>query len=633
MRFRMLGPLRVRGGAGWTRVAAGQQRVALAVLLVHAGRIVSRDQLADAIWGDRPPRTTANTVAAYVMRLRRLLGGHVLVTRERGYELTAGEGDVDADVFERSLATARRESQAGRLEVAALRLSRALNLWQGQGAALADVPETPALAARVTYLEQLRLGAEEEHARALLDLGRHGEVVEALRRLAEEGPLRERRWALLMTALARCGRRAEALETYQRARRVLCAELGVEPGPELRRLQGDVLTQTLAPPSPRGPATLSVPTLRPEPGRSFAPVPAQLPAAVGHFTGRAGQLARLDALLRPGDGRAAGVCVVTGPPGVGKTALATHWAHRVRDRFPDGQLYVSLRGYGTPVRPGDALAGFLRALGVPAGRVPSDVHEAGGLYRSLLTGRRLLVLLDDARDPDQVRPLLPGGPGCLALVTSRDRLTGLIARDGARPLTLDVLSDPEAHALLTALIGDHLPTAPQTDPAHPCGDGIAAAPGAELARLCGNLPLALRIAAANLAARPHTTPTEYAATLATDPLGGLDVDGDPRTGVRAAFDASYAALEEDARNLFRRLGPLPAAHVTAQEAATLIAAAPATAARLLRRLATAHVVEEHAAGRYGLHPLLRAYAAEKAAAENPAADAAARAAPGTAVEP
>ncbi|MFG1704467.1 BTAD domain-containing putative transcriptional regulator [Nonomuraea sp. M3C6] len=237
----MLGPLRVRVGAGWTRVAAAQQRVVLAVLLVHAGRTVSRDQLTDAVWGDRPPRTAANTVAAYVLRLRRLLGGEVLLTRGRGYELAAGEGDIDADVFERSLVSGRGELRRGRIEAGAARLAQAMRLWHGPGPALADLPEVPALAARATHLEQLRLGAVEDHAGALLDLNRHDDVVDELRRLAEESPLRERRWALLMTALARCGRRAEALETYQRARRVLQAELGVEPDAQLRRLQRRVL--------------------------------------------------------------------------------------------------------------------------------------------------------------------------------------------------------------------------------------------------------------------------------------------------------------------------------------------------------------------------------------------------------
>jgi DNA-binding SARP family transcriptional activator len=240
MWFRMLGPLRIRDGAGWTRVAAEQQRVVLAVLLVHAGYTVSRDQLADAVWGDRPPRTAADTLAAYVMRLRRRLGGHSLVTWGHGYELAVG--DIDAAVFERSLTAGRQELHRGRLEAGADRLAHALALWDGPGPALSDLPETPVLAARVTHLEQLRLSAEEEHIAVLVALGRHGEVVDELRRLADEHPFRERRWALLMAALARCGRRAEALEAYQRARRALRADLGVDPGAQLRLLQQKVLS-------------------------------------------------------------------------------------------------------------------------------------------------------------------------------------------------------------------------------------------------------------------------------------------------------------------------------------------------------------------------------------------------------
>ncbi|MFC4118898.1 AfsR/SARP family transcriptional regulator [Nonomuraea zeae] len=589
----MLGPLLVRSGAGWTRIAAGRQRLVLAVLLIHAGRTVSTEQLADVLWGARPPRTAANTVAAYVMRLRRVLGGDALLTRGSGYELAAGEGEIDADVFERSLACGRRELRRGRLEAGAARLAQALRLWQGSGPALADLPETPVLAARVAHLEQLRLGAVEDEMGALLDLGQHGEVVEELRRLAEESPLRERRWELLMAALARCGRRAEALETYQRARRVLRAELGVEPGARLCAAQRRVLAGDRMEVGWR-------PAGRPETERR---PPAQLPAGVAGFTGRAGQLARLDALL-PAANAPAVVATLTGPAGVGKTALAACWGHRVRDRFPGGQLYVHLHGHGErpPMPPAEALAGFLRALG--ASRVPADVGEASALYRSLLDGRRVLVLLDDARDAAQVRPLLPGSHGCVALVTSRDRLTGLVARDGARPMALGVMSDREARDLLTGLLADRAAADPEA--------------AMELARLCGNLPMALRAAAANLTSRPHEGIAAYAAALAADRLGGLEVDGDPHSGVRGAFDASYATLGQGARLLFRQLGAPGPADVTAAEAATLIGGDVAAAARLLRELAAAHLVEEHATGRYGMPDLLRVYAAEKASGTGPA---------------
>lgn len=471
----MLGPLRVRTGDGWARVAAEQPRVVLAVLLAEAGRTVSTERLVDAVWEDRPPRTAANTVAAYVLRLRRLAGADVLVTRARGYELVARDGDIDAVVFERSLAAARRELHMGRLESGAVRLAGALAWWPGPEPALADVPPRAALEARVAHLDLLRQGAVEDHLGALLDLGRHAEVVDDLYRLTGEQPLRERRWELLMTALQRCDRRVDALAAYAQLRRLLAAELGVEPGARLRLLHRAIVAGH----EPARPMAA---------GRPLA-VPAQLPADVAGFTGRARELERLDAMLAATDDAAgaAAVSVLAGAAAVGKTALALHWSHRVAERFADGQLYANLRGSSAAdrARPIEALARFLRALGVPADRVPADVDEASALFRSLVAGRRLLVLLDDAHDAGQVRPLLPGGRGCVTLVTSRGRLAGLIARDGARPITLDVLADDEAHDLVATLLG---------------ASRIAAQPGAiaEIARRCGNRPLALRLAAAHL---------------------------------------------------------------------------------------------------------------------------------------
>jgi DNA-binding SARP family transcriptional activator len=590
VRFRILGPLLVRSGAGWLPVPAEQQRLVLAMLLADAGRAVSIDHIVDALWGDRPPRRAVNTVQAYVLRLRRRLGDGTLVTRGRGYELLVGDNDLDAAVFERLVTAGRRELDRGRAEAGAARLVKALALWRGP--AFADVPVSPSLAARAMHLEQLRLIAEEDRAGALLDLGRQLEVVDDLRRLVDESPLRERRWALLMRALDGCGRRAEALHAFHRARRVLRAELGLEPGPQLREVQRAILTGSgSAAPEDAVPARV---------------VPAQLPADVSGFTGRDGPIDLLDALLRT-DGEDAGtaavVAAIAGTAGVGKTALAVHWAHRVRDRFGDGQLYVDLRGRadGPPVRPIEALARFLRALDVPPEQIPSDVDEAGALYRSLLARRRVLVLLDNAHDAEQVRPLLPGHPHCIALVTSRDRLGGLIARDGATPLPLDALTGGEARALLARLLG---------------GARVADEPAAvaDLAAVCDNLPLALRIAAANLSARPRTGIAGYVRRLRADRLGGLEAGGD---GVRAAFDLSYAALPDPARRLFRLLGVVPGRDISVPAAAALAGARPAEAEPWLERLAIAHLVQEHAFGRYTLHDLLRRYAAERAQAEEP----------------
>jgi DNA-binding SARP family transcriptional activator len=594
MRFRILGPVRVWNGSSWTPVAALQQRLLLATLLVDAGQVVSTQRLVYEVWGERPPRTALKTVHAYVMRLRRLLGGdgaQLLATRDHGYELAIGRGDLDAWEFERLVASGRSALAAGRPEPAAALLAEALALWHGP--VLADVPEHPAWTALVAQLDRGRLAATEDRLAALLELDRYAEAAGELQRLVEEHPLRERLWALLMRAQWASGRRADALASYRRACHVLREELGLEPGTELRQLQREILAEE-PPPVARAATPPAV-------------VPAQLPADVNGFTGRDRYLEDLDARLPAGDdppATAVAVSVIAGTAGAGKTALAVHWAHRVRDRFPDGQLYVNLRGYADapPVQPVEALARFLRALGVPPDQTPSDPDEAAALYRGSLAGRRVLVLLDNAGAPDQVRPLLPASPGCLALVTSRDRLDGLVARDGAVPLALGALTEGEARELLARALG---------------AGKVDAEPeaAAELARLCGQLPLALRIAAANLSARPHASIAEYAGRLSRDRIASLEVDGDPQAAVRAAFDLSYTALPDDARRLFRLLGLVPGPDFTAPASAALMDSGLTPAVRLLERLSAAHLVGERTAGRYALHDLLRSYAAQRVAAE------------------
>jgi tetratricopeptide (TPR) repeat protein/transcriptional regulator with XRE-family HTH domain len=348
------------------------------------------------------------------------------------------------------------------------------------------------------------------------------------------------------------------------------------------------------------PGTTGEPTRR--------PAPAQLPPDVTGFTGRADQLRELDRLLDQGDEQPTAVVVtaIAGTAGVGKTALAVRWAHRARARFPDGQLYVNLRGYAPtpPLRPIEALAQFLHALGVGAEEVPADEAEAAAMYRTLLADKRLLVVLDNARHADQVRPLLPASPGCLVLVSSRDRLLGLVARDGARRLTLDVLSPAEARELLASILGP---------------DRVAAEAAAtgELARMCGLLPLALRIAAANLLDQPGRSIADYLAELTeTSRLAGLAVDGDPDAAVRAAFDTSYAVLDPDDRRMFRLLGLVPGPEVTAPAAAALAAVPLRRAAQLLERLAGAHLLEPRTPGRFALHDLLRLYARQRAEAKD-----------------
>lgn len=600
MRFRILGPLRVRDGAHWISVRAAQQRLVLAILLIEAGKVISTDQLVDEIWGEHPPGTAAATVRGYVRALRRILGGGTngpLLTRGHGYELVVAEEDVDARVFERLVDTGIRAIGGGDRGGALTRLSEALALCHGQ--VLADVPASGTVATETTRLELRRLTAMEERLGALLDLGRHAEMVDELAQVVAEHPLRERLQGQLMLALYRCGRRAEALATYRGAHRMIIDELGVEPGMELRRLHQAMLADE---------PHLVAPVR--QVSQNHRITPAQLPAEVTAFTGRETPLRQLDTLL-PNENDPDGdtgpalpvIATIVGTAGVGKTTLAIRWAHQVRRRFPDGQLYVNMRGYaaGPPMRPVDALARFLPALGVPAEQVPLEVDVAASLYRSLLADKRVLVLLDNVAHSDQVRPLLPGSRGCRVLLTSRDKLGGLVARDGAVPLTLNALDPAESMTLLTRLLGtDRIDSEPDA--------------AASLTDLCGHLPLALRIAAANLTARPTHAIADYTTRLAGDDrLAALQMDGDPQAAVRAAFDHSYATLPDDAALLFRLLGLVPGTEITAPAAAALAGFPLPQATRLLDRLARGHLIMEHTRDRYTLHNLLRLYAANLAA--------------------
>jgi DNA-binding SARP family transcriptional activator len=607
VRYRLLGPLRVRDGTTWSPVRAAQQRVVLAVLLAEPGQVVSSERLLAELWGDQPPKEAQSALRGYIMRLRRALGDGApsrLVTRGHGYELLVPDGEVDAAVFERRVAAGRRALAEGSSRVALEHLDEGLALWNGQ--ALADVPPSPTVTLWANRLSQSRLAALEERAATLLSLGRHGDVVEELTRLVAEHPFRERLWELLMRALRAGGRRAEALDAYRTARTALAEDLGLEPGPALRDLHRSILAE-------RAGADQSAPA---------RVVPAQLPAAVAGFTGRQRQLDRLGGMLAGieqggGTGPVLPLATITGTAGIGKTALAVHWAHQVRGRFPGGQLYANLRGYdtGPPLRPLDVLAAFLAALGVATEEVPTALEPAAALYRSILADRRVLVVLDNARHAEQVRPLLPGGAGCLALVTSRDPLGGLVARDGAMRLALDVLTPTEARELLVALLGrDRVDAEPDA--------------AARLAALCGHLPLALRIVAANLHRgrdrdadrdgdrRPDATLAAYADQLAGDgALAVLEPDGDPEAGVRAAFEHSYTAQPEPARAAFRRFGLVLGPDVTVPAMAALTGTGPDEAARALARLASAGLLDETPGGRYGAHDLLRRFAAELAAAE------------------
>jgi DNA-binding SARP family transcriptional activator len=594
MWFAILGPLLVHDGQAPVGVPEGRQRVLLAALLLQAGSPVGADALAEVVWDGSPPPGAEVTLRSHVLRLRRALGpraGARLVTRNPGYLLQAGAEEVDVAWFRRLCHDGGAALRAGAWERADGLLGEALGLWRG--AVLADIPAEALRREEGQGLEALRLQAEEWRIDAALHLGGHAELVPGLRSLAARHPLRERFHGQLMLALYRCGRQAEALAAYARARSVLVAELGTEPGPGLQELHQQILS---ADPALTGPA-------RPAEGGPQRAVPRELPPAVPGFTGRSAELQALTGLLNRLGAQAPGALVISaigGTAGVGKTALAVHWAHRVADRFPGGQLYVNLRGYdpGPPVPATDALAAFLRALGVPGPDIPPEEDERAARYRSLLAGRRMLVVLDNARSADQVRPLLPGTPACTVLVTSRDTLAGLVARDGAARLDLDLLPLPEAIALLRTLIGPRADAEPEA--------------AARLADQCCRLPLALRVAAELAASRPAASLAGLVSELAdlSTRLDLLETGEDPRTQVRTVFSWSYRHLDAEAARTFRLTGLHPGPDLDPHAAAALTSTALPQARRALDTLARAHLISPAAPGRYAMHDLLRGYARE-----------------------
>jgi DNA-binding SARP family transcriptional activator len=601
--FGVLGPLLVDGrDAG----VAGKQRVVLAALLLRANRVVSADTLIDALWDGAPPASARVTLQGYLRRLRRDLGGGAgqrIITRDPGYLIRVADGELDLDVFTGLCERARSAGAGGDWPGASAQLGRALALWRGEP--LADVPSDVLRRGEVPRLAELRLRALELRIDAELRLGGHAGLVAELVQLAASEPVREQLHGLLMVALYRCGRQAEALEVYRDLDRGLREEIGITPGPGLRELQERILA---ADPE-LDYAPIPVPPGQPAdaPAAPAAPAPPrQLPAAVTDFTGRAAELAALTQILADTEAAGPGTVVISaigGTAGVGKTALALHWAHQVALQFPDGQLYVNLRGFdpsGTPATPDAAIRGFLVALGVPPQGIPPDPDAQAGLYRSLLADKRMLIVLDNAGQEQQVRPLLPASPGSLVLVTSRHQLSGLAAADGARLISMDVLSHAEAVQLLTARLGQAR---------------AAAEPAAlsRIASLCAGLPLALAVAAARAADRPGFSLATLADELADSAsrLDALDA-GDPHSSVRAVFSWSTRQLSDPAARLFRLLGLHPGPDISLPAAASLAALASTDARRLLGELAHAHMITEHAPGRYAFHDLLRSYAAAQA---------------------
>jgi DNA-binding SARP family transcriptional activator/Flp pilus assembly protein TadD len=615
LEFSLLGPLRVDRDGTPVPVPPGRQRALLAALLLNGGRVMPADELIEVLWGSLRPASARVTLHNYVKRLRQALGdsGHArILTQSPGYLISVIPDELDVSRFEVLLRAARVATRAGEWEQAASQAHAALSLWRGEP--LTDVESEVLTWREVPRLAELRLAALEIRLDADLRLGGHAEVIEELRQLVRAHPLREQSHALLMLALYRCGRQAEALAVYADARRVLIEELGTEPGAELREMQQRILSAD--------PALTVLPVPVPEPpappvALSRAPVvPRALPNAVSRFAGREDELATLTGLLEQAPGQtpeqAPGTVVISaigGTAGVGKTALAVHWAHQVAERFPDGQLYLNLRGYdpGQPMSPDAALATFLQVLGVPGPEIPADADERAVRYRSLLAGRRMLVLLDNAGSVDQVRPLLPASAGCMALVTSRDSLAGLVARDGAQRLDLDLLPLADATGLLRALIGERATA--------DAGATLA------LAGQCSRLPLALRVAAERATERPGTSLAGLVAELADEQrrLDLLDAGGDARTAVRAVFSWSYRHLDPAAARAFRLAALHPGDDLDVYAAAALTGTTLEQASDLLSQLARAYLIQPvgpPGLGRYALHDLLRAYARELAAARD-----------------
>ncbi|WP_326557625.1 AfsR/SARP family transcriptional regulator [Micromonospora sp. NBC_01796] len=606
IQVRLLGPVDVTVG-GVVRPVPGLRRKALlAALALHAGQPVSSDRLIDIVWDGKPPSTASNSLQRHVSYLRDELGvRQAIAVRPHGYLLDLPGEVTDVQTAERLI----RESGDNRDPAGnASRLRAALALWRGRP--LADVTGLTWLDEQADRLARIELVAIRDMVDVRLALGEHALLVPELERLTRQHPYHEQLHHRLMLALYRSGRQAEALAAYQRLRATLAEDLGVDPSRALRDLEAAILRQDadLDPP---------VTTVVPGPAPVAVPVPAQLPVPVRGFAGRHHELARLDGLLTtaaspPASPGATGsattvIAVVSGTPGVGKTAFAVHWAHRVADRFPDGQLYVNLRGFeadGASLPPATAIRGFLDALGVPARRIPADLAAQAALYRSVLAGRRVLVLLDNARDVEQVRPLLPAAPGCLVLVTSRDELTPLIASEGAEALILDLLTAEEARDLLVRRVG---------------ADRVAAEPGTvdDIITRSARLPLALAIVAARAAIRPAFPLAALAAELhraADGPDPDLDPfdGGDPATDIRTVFSWSYRTLSVGAARLFRLLGLHPGPDIAEPAVASLTGLPPARVRPLLAELTRTHLLAEHAPGRYACHDLLRAYAGELA---------------------
>jgi DNA-binding SARP family transcriptional activator/tetratricopeptide (TPR) repeat protein/DNA-binding XRE family transcriptional regulator len=604
-----LGPLEAWADGTPLPLGPPLRRAVLALLLMDPGVMVRRDTIVQALWGDSPPRTAVGLVQAHVSRTRRLLDCHNRLGDHEGpidsvrgaYRLNLSGTQVDLLVF-RARAARAAAARAGGDDVTAVECYElAVGLWRGEPLADVDVlcghPGIAALRHELT-------GVLLRYAEVACTLGQHHRVLPRLRALAHDEPLNEPAHARLMIALAGSGQQAAAIRVYEGARSLLDRELGLCPGHELDEAYVRVLRQDIRAAVPgRTPAL---------PGAAHV-VPRQLPAAPRCFTGRGAELTVLSVLAERDLREAKGVVIaaLTGMAGIGKTALAVSWANQVAGRFPDGQLFVNLRGSGpsgTPVMPADAVRAFLTGLSVPPARIPPDTDGQTALYRSLLAGRRMLIVLDNAQNAEQVRPLLPGSPGCLVLVTSRNRLTGLAAAEGAHLIPHGVLTDAESRDLLASHLGAGRAMA----------EPVAVS---DLIALCGGLPLALCDVAARAAARPGLPLAPLAAEM-RDARTRLDVleTGEPATSVRMVFSWSRAKLGDRAWRMFRLLGVHPGPDITGSAAASLAGLAREQASVALAELCDEHLLTEYVPGRYTCHDLLRSYAAEEVAARESEGD-------------
>ncbi|WP_420034470.1 BTAD domain-containing putative transcriptional regulator [Streptomyces sp. cg28] len=610
MEFRLLGAVAVATQSGELPLGPAKRRSLLAALLLRPNTAVPLDQLIDALWPEGPPARARTVAQGHVSRLRALLAqggadewGVRLVTRGDAYVLEMPESLLDAHRFEELVRLAH--DQRAPDDAAAL-LREALALWRGP--ALVGVATGGPLRVAADGLEEARLSAVEQLARTYGEFGDHARAASLLHAEAVAHPMRESLAGALMRALYRSGRQSDAIDQYHRTRTLLAEELGVDPGAGLREAYAEILAGGAAPPQPSSvPVSVSVP----EPEQAAGPD--LLPRPPRGFVGRDRELAAIGAAAR----REHAVVVITGPAGVGKTAAALHWAHTARAHH-DGVLFADLRGFSdesgdsgdsgdSGPETADVLREFLIALGVPGRELPETPGALAAAYRTRTEARRPLVVLDNARTAAQVRPLLPAGPGSVALVTSRLRLDGLAVSELARTVDIGVLDGAASATLLAAATGAE--------------DRLAAEPAAaaRLAALCAGLPLALRVVAARINARPQWPLAALADELADEQrrLALLDVDD---TGVAAALRLTLRALPADARLLFRRLGALPGPDLDRYAAAALTATPPADAATALDRLAAAHLVTERSPGRYGMHDLVRLYArgpARHATADDP----------------